>query len=418
VGTAGISVLVEEIHELKMPRVLRIINRFNLGGPTYNAALLTKYMAPEFETMLVAGAKLDSEESSEFICHELGIDFTILPEMQREVNFFNDRKAYKKIKEIIGDFKPDVVHTHAAKAGALGRMAAHSLNVPVIVHTFHGHVFHSYFNPVKTKVFLSVERYLARKSTAIIAISEQQKYELATVHKLCPEEKIRIIPLGFDLSRFSENMAGKRIMFRKEYLLDEDEIGIGIIGRLVPIKNHGLFLRAAKYLKENTVKKVRLFIIGDGEDLERLKKMASDLAIDYSYLSVGKSYLTFTSWIKNIDHALAGLDIIALTSLNEGTPVSLIEAQAAGKPIVATKVGGIENVVKENESALLSPVDDETLFFKSLYSLVEDEKLRSEIGAKGQAETANKFHYSWLVNDMKLLYNELLNKQISVNLSH
>jgi glycosyltransferase involved in cell wall biosynthesis len=395
-----------------MPRVLRIINRFNLGGPTYNAALLTKYMAPEFETMLVAGEKLESEESSEFICREMGIEYTILPEMKREVNYFNDRKAYKKIKELIGDFKPDVVHTHAAKAGALGRMAAHSLKVPVIVHTFHGHVFHSYFNPMRTKIFLSIERYLAKRSTAIIAISEQQKYELAVVHKLCPEEKIRIVALGFDLSRFTENMNGKRELFRKNYLLDDDEIAIGIIGRLVPVKNHGLFLRAIKYLKENTVKKVRAFIIGDGEDLDKLKKMATNLGIGYSYAPVNqeKTHLTFTSWVKNIDWALAGLDIVALTSLNEGTPVSLIEAQAAGKPIVSTKVGGIENVVIENRTALLSAVNDENLFFKSLLKLVEDSHLRKEMGEKGLTNVGNRFHYTWLVNDMKSLYFDLLSK--------
>jgi glycosyltransferase involved in cell wall biosynthesis len=420
-GIDCIPILVEEIHELKrpsslcMPRVLRIINRFNLGGPTYNAALLTKYMTPDFETMLVAGAKQESEESSEFVCRELGIDYTILPEMRRELNFSDDRKAYRKIKEIIGDFKPDIVHSHAAKAGALGRMAAHSLKVPVIVHTFHGHVFHSYFNPVKTKIFLSIERYLAKRSSAIVAISEQQKYELAVLHKLCPEEKIKIIPLGFDLSRFSDNMKGKRELFRSRYGLEDDEIAVGIIGRLVPVKNHGLFLRAIKYLKENSVKKIRAFIIGDGEDLDKLRNMASALGIENSY-KPGKEerpYLTFTSWEKNIDHALAGLDIVALTSLNEGTPVSLIEAQAAGKPIVSTKVGGIENVVVENETALLSAVSNETIFNKNLLELVENENLRQKMGDKGLTHVRDKFHYSWLVNDMKSLYFDLLGKSQS-----
>jgi glycosyltransferase involved in cell wall biosynthesis len=397
-----------------MPKILRIINRFNLGGPTYNAALLTKYLSPEFETMLVGGAKLESEESSEFICRELGIDFIRLPEMEREINLSKDYSAYRKIKSFIREFKPDIVHTHAAKAGTLGRLAAFSLNVPVIVHTFHGHVFHSYFNPVKTKIFLSIERYLARKSSAIIAISEQQKYELSKVHKICPPGKIKIIPLGFDLSRFRENMDEKRKSFRSTYLLDDDEIAIGIIGRLVPVKNHELFLRSIKYLKGKTVKKVRAFIIGDGEEMDRLRNSASEHGIENAYFpnSRQKASLTFTSWIKNIDWALAGLDVITLTSFNEGTPVSLIEAQAAGKPIVCTDSGGIGNAVISNVTALLSPIDNELLFFNSLQRLVEDESLRKGMSQYSWKNVQDRFHYKRLISDMKLLYMELLSHSL------
>src|SRR5215203_1535879 len=226
-----------------MPRVLRIINRLNLGGPTFNAALLTKHLAPEYETLLVAGTKIDSEESSEFICEQMGINYVKLPEMSREISFSKDRSAYKKIKKIIADFKPDIVHTHAAKAGTLGRLAARSMKVPVIVHTFHGHVFHSYFNPLKTKLFLSIERYLAERSSAIIAISDFQKEELANVFHVCKPEKIKVVPLGFDLSRFWDDMDIKRESFLRQYFLEDDEIAICIIGRLVPVKNHAMFLK-------------------------------------------------------------------------------------------------------------------------------------------------------------------------------
>lgn len=158
-----------------MPKVLRLINRLNLGGPTYNAAYLSKFLAPEFETLLVAGMKADSEESSEFIIRQMGLQPVYIPEMHREINLLEDRKAYKKIRELIGDFRPDIVHTHAAKAGALGRLAATAMRVPVIVHTFHGHAFHSYFSPAKTYVFKQIERYLSSLSTRIIAISDTQK---------------------------------------------------------------------------------------------------------------------------------------------------------------------------------------------------------------------------------------------------
>jgi len=185
-----------------MPRILRIINRFNIGGPTYNAAYLSKYLSSDFETLLVAGEKDETEDSSQFILQELGLKPIIIPEMKREINLKNDRIAYKKIKEIIADFKPDIVHTHASKAGALGRLAAYKMKVPVILHTFHGHVFHSYFGKAKTKMYKTIERNLARKSTKIIAISDIQKIELSKIHNITKPNNINVIPLGFDLIKF------------------------------------------------------------------------------------------------------------------------------------------------------------------------------------------------------------------------
>lgn len=394
-----------------MPKVLRIINRLNLGGPTFNAALLTKHLAPEFETLLVAGTKMDSEESSEFICRQMGIDFIRLPEMSREISFSKDRAAYKKIKKIIADFKPDIVHTHAAKAGTLGRLAAHALKVPVVVHTFHGHVFHSYFNPLKTQIFLNIERYLAKRSSAIIAISDFQKDELANTFHLCPPEKIKVVPLGFDLNRFWENTGEKRNSFRSTYQLQEDEIAVGIIGRLVPIKNHEMFLKVWKTILQKTTKQVRAFIIGDGEELQRLFEVCRTLGIDFTYFPEVpvKAPLTFTSWMKDADRAMAGLDIIALTSLNEGTPVSLIEAQAAQKPIVSTNVGGIENVVLRNETAFLSESNDVEGFSDHLLALIENESERNKMIQKSRQNVENRFHYTRLASDVKGLYNQLLN---------
>ena len=192
-----------------MPRVLRIINRFNLGGPTFNVTYLSKYMSDEYETMLIGGEKEDSEDSSIFILENLGLKPVLIPEMKRSINPINDLKAYYKIKKIIKDFKPDIVHTHAAKSGALGRLAAYNCNVPVIVNTFHGHVFHSYFGKTKTLFYKTIERWLAKKSTKIIAISEIQKEELWKQHKICKKDKLAVIPLGFDLDRFQENTEEK-----------------------------------------------------------------------------------------------------------------------------------------------------------------------------------------------------------------
>lgn len=393
-----------------MPKILRIINRFNLGGPTYNAANLTKYLVPEFETLLVGGEKEESEENSEFIVRDLGLEPLIIPEMKRSINPKYDFIAYQKIKELIKKFKPDIVHTHASKAGALGRYAALNMKVPVIVHTFHGHVFDAYFNNFQASFYKRIERNLAKKSSKIIAISEKQKSDLAFKYQICKKDKIEVIPLGFDLSRFRENMDEKRRYFRQKYNIDNDEIAIGIIGRLVPIKNHTMFLYAIDHLRNHTTKKIRAFIVGDGEDRFKIESKATELNIDYVSNSnyTEKATLTFTSWIKEADFVNAGMDIIALTSLNEGTPVSLIEAQASGKPIVTTAVGGIEDVVVKNKTALLSESNDVKTFYENLLLLVENEELRNELSLEGWNFVKNKYHFTRLVDDMKRLYYRLL----------
>ena len=158
-----------------MPKILRIINRFNLGGPTYNAAYLTRYLPDNYETLLVGGHHSSSEEDSFHITDQLGIQPITLPEMKRDISLNSDSKAFRKIVKLIEWFKPDIVHTHASKAGALGRLAAWKNNVPVIVHTFHGNVFHSYFNKVKTGAYIKIEKELANRSNAVIAISPLQK---------------------------------------------------------------------------------------------------------------------------------------------------------------------------------------------------------------------------------------------------
>lgn len=393
-----------------MPRVLRIINRLNLGGPTYNASYLSKYLSSNYETMLVAGMHDETEASSEFITKTMGLDPVYVPDMYRAINPLKDRPAYKKLKKIIKEYKPDVVHTHAAKAGALGRMAARSCKVPVIVHTFHGHVFHSYFNPIKTRAFIQIERYLAGISTRIIAISNEQKRELGAVYNITSPNKIEVVPLGFDLARFQEDQPAKRKAFRKDFNLSEDELAVGIIGRLVPIKNHRLFIDAIAQVAQNTTKKMRAFIIGDGEEKGQLTEYCKThgLTVATTGFEQQKAQVTFTSWIKNVDYALSGLDIVALTSLNEGTPVSLIEAQAANKPIVTTAVGGITDVVIPEETALLSPSDDVKAFANNLLSVLEDDQMRSNMGVKGHAFVNDRYHYMRLVNDTEQLYNRLL----------
>ncbi len=396
-----------------MPKILRILNRLIVGGPLLNAAYLTKYMGPEFETLLLVGEKEDHEKDAGFITDALGIQPVYIAEMGRSINPINDYRSYKKIQQIIKDFKPDIVHTHAAKPGAIGRMAAKSMDVPVIVHTYHGHVFHSYFDSVKTKFIIQAERFLAKQTDAIIAISETQKNEFVHDFLIARETKFRIIPLGLDLEKFQTDYEQKRKLFRSEFGIEDDVIVITIIGRLVPVKNHSLFLKAVSYVLKNSDKKIKAFIVGDGETRKELERNANSLGLSYSTEEdeLHPHPLVFTSWRADVDVINAGSDIIALTSFNEGTPVSLIEAQAANKPIVSTNVGGIRDVVVENKTALLSEINDVSGFCTNLLKLIEDDELRSNLGKNGAEFVMEKYSYRRLVNDMSLLYHELLNKK-------
>ena len=387
-------------------RILRIINRFNLGGPTYNAGLLTKYLSDEYETLLVGGKHEESEGSSMHIIEQLGLEPVIIPEMQRSINPKKDGIAYNKIQKIIQDFKPDIVHTHASKAGALGRRAAYNAKIPQIYHTFHGHVFHSYFGNLKSNLFKNIERRLAKKSTNIIAISELQKKELSEIHRICPAEKIKVIPLGFDLTPFYTNTEVKRKEFRSKWKIKDNEVAIGIVGRIVPIKDHVFFIHAIENIIKKTSKKIRVFIVGDGEEKGNIQALIHTKKLSYS-TNKTPALFQFTSWIKNVDEVNAGMDIICLTSKNEGTPVSLIEAQASGNPVVSTNVGGIENVISSNETGYLSEIGDIDQFSNNLLKLVENDDIRVKMSKVGRGKSS-LYTFENLISTTKLLYNKTL----------
>jgi glycosyltransferase involved in cell wall biosynthesis len=390
-----------------MPKVLRIINRFNLGGISYNVSYLSRYLPAEYETLLIGGPEEEGEESSLYIPYSLGLDPKIITELRRSIHPLGDYFAYKKIKKIIREFKPDIVHTHASKAGAIGRLAAIHCRVPIIVHTFHGHVFHGYFGSFKTTFFKLIERYLAKKSTAIVAISEAQKKELTEVHKICKSAKMHVVPLGFDLNRFAENKTEKRKEFREKYLLREDEIALGIIGRLAPIKNHYLFIDAVEFVSKNSDKKIKAFIIGDGETKQKLVSYLEEKNLSYSLEPNQDTLFVFTSWIKEVDAALAGLDLVCLTSKNEGTPVSLIEAQAASRFIITTNVGGIQDILHP-ECGMLSEASDADSYKQNLlYAVAHFEEVAGKAGAASK-EVIQRFSYTRLCADMNILYKKFL----------
>ena len=388
-----------------MIKVLRIINRFNLGGPTFNAALLTRYLDDDFETLLIGGVPDEGETDSLHILEKYDVKPIIIPELIRNPNPVSDRKAYRKIKAIIEEFKPDIVHTHASKAGVLGRKAAISCGVKTIVHTYHGHVFHSYFGKFKTHLIKSLERNLAKKSSGIVAISNLQKEELVKKHRICAADKVKVVPLGFDLSSFLQDNPAKRDQVRNDYKIEAGDVAIAIVGRLAPIKNHSFFLKVIEQLLEKGVLNIKVFIVGDGSERELIEKMSNSLNKKYG------QKITLTSWIFDIATFNKGMDIICLTSDNEGTPVSLIEAQASGLPVISTDVGGVRDIVLDGESGFITKLGDIETYVEKLRLLVENEKLRVKFAAKGRDFVTSRFNYERLAKDISAYYRELLKKE-------
>lgn len=388
-----------------MPKVLRILNRFNLGGPVYNASYLSADLAPEYETLLIGGAQEPGELSALYIPEGEGLSPRVIQHMKRKVSLKDDRRAYREIRALIREFKPDIVHTHASKAGALGRSAAFREKVPVVVHTFHGHVFHSYFHPAKTQVFKKLERRLANKSDRIIAISEKQKYELSEVHKIADASKIEVIPLGFDLKRFTTDYDQRRSRFRADWNIPIEAKVVGIIGRLAPVKDHHLFIDTIASLKDRSSEKLVGVIIGDGELRQELETYSTGKGLE---LKGESPDLIFTSWITAIEEALPAMDVVMLTSHNEGTPVSLIEAQAAGIPVVSTDVGGVSDVLPNAESGFVVSIRSSEALANATLQILQDHSLSEKMAKHGQLWALEQFGRQRLAADMRSLYQKLL----------
>ncbi|MCX8081196.1 MAG: glycosyltransferase [Bacteroidia bacterium] len=395
----------------KKIKILRIINRFNLGGPTYNVSYLSKFLPEKYETILAGGKEEEYEASSLFIPESMGLKPIQIKSLSRKINLFDDIRAFFEIYKLIKKHKPQILHTHASKAGFLGRLAGVVCGVPIIVHTFHGHVFRNYFSQLKTRLIISIERFLARFTDIIVAISEEQKKDLCKEFRICKEEKCRVIKLGFDLNRFDYN-ENKRQAFREKYGIGKEEIALGIIGRLAPIKNHELFIRSISDLKKKGIK-FKSFIIGDGELKEVLIQKCKSEGLILKNEDSNEYDICFTGWIKDVSFCLAGIDIVCLTSKNEGTPVSLIEAQAAGKIVVSTNVGGVKDI-KFSDYFFITEKPDFADFSELLLKAIHQMQNTRPTEFKTSSEKIKaEYHYTRLVKDMEILYEELIQKKLT-----
>jgi len=379
-------------------KILRIIARLNIGGPAIHTILLTAGLNDQrFESTLVTGVEGRYEGNMLDLAAAKGVKPIIIPQLRRNVDPIGGLVTLFKLYRLMRRQKPHIVHTHTATAGLLGRLAARLAGVPVIVHTFHGHVLRGYFGPILSEGLVWMERFLARLSDRIVTVSEGQRRELAG-YGVAPLEKITVVPLGFELESLlaCESHRGE---LRRELGLADDNKLVGIVARLVPIKNHRLFLQAAQVVAE-AVPQARFLVVGDGELREELEAYACDLGLD------GK--ILFTGWRRDLARLYADLDVVALTSINEGTPVSLIEALAAGVPVVATAVGGVPDVVVEGGTGYLVEVGDVKGMAAAIIELLRNPERAKEMGMAGRKAVYPKFSAQTLIANVEGLYAQLL----------
>ena len=395
---------------MKKIKILRILNRFNVGGPVFNATYLTKYLNSDlYETLLIGGKPELHEEPAYYILNDLGVCFKKLNYMRRAISPIFDLISLIQIIIIIYKYKPNIIHTHAAKSGLLGRLANLFYYKKVkVVHTYHGNVFEGYFSNFKNRILLFIERFLAKKSTKIIAISKLQCEDLIYKYKICGKEKIEIVPLGFDLHRFTENINSKREKIREEFNVMDDTILITIVGRVVPIKNHKLFIDVINYCKNKSSRKIKALVVGDGSEIEKIIDYVLNSKLSYSYKDLNKECdVLFSSWRSDIDSILAASDIVCLTSLNEGTPVSIIESMASETASISTNVGGVSDIIENNINGILSSKKIKD-YGDNLLKIIEDDNLRLKLAKNAKSTSLENYNYAKLVFNIESLYQKII----------
>lgn len=385
-------------------KVLRIITRLNIGGPSFHTILLTAHLDPVlFRCKLVKGREDELEGEMNQLLTTKGVSPIFIPEMRREFSLKDDLTAFWRLLRLMRQEKPDIVHTHMAKAGALGRLAARLAGVPVILHTFHGHIFNGYFGQLKTKTFITAERLLAHLSTKTVTVSERVREEIVERYGVCAYSKIITIPLGLDLAPFLEADRQKGYL-RHELDLPDDVPLIGIVARLAPVKGHQYLIQAAgKILKKHP--EARFLIVGDGELRGELEAQVRRRGIAGSFV--------FCGFRKDLVRVYADLDVVVLTSLNEGLPVALIEGMTAGKPVVAFDVGGVEDLIDDDVTGILVPFGDVQTLADSITHLLEDPQECERLGQNARRKAYPNLDYPRLVKDIEEFYCQLVRNGVN-----
>lgn len=398
-------------------KIVRIIARLNVGGPARHVVWLTNALqTDEVKSVLLTGTVPEGEEDMSYFATQHGVSPKYIPEMSRELSPKDVISLWKVFKELWRE-KPDIIHTHTAKAGTIGRVAGFfyrwlTFRKVKIVHTYHGHIFHSYYGNLKTKFFLFIEKTLAWLVTdKIVVISQQQFEEIHRQFGVGKTKQFEVVTLGIDLSPF-QNWQEKRNILRQELEIKDDEILVGLVGRLTEVKNISFFLQVVKLYQErknSDFPKLKFVIIGDGNLRKQLEEESQTIGIENSVKFLGNR--------NNPDVFYAGLDIVALTSLNEGTPLSLIEGMANSRAVISTAVGGVVDLLgnvqsEENgfalcERGLRVSLNNLEGFFEGLIYLAKNEKLREELGKIGREFIASKYSKESLISNLTNLYKDI-----------
>lgn len=388
----------------QMWRVTRIIARLNIGGPAIQAISLTRLMQDRgYATRLVRGRESPAEGNMDHLAQELGVVPTLVSSLRRDPGP-GDIEALREIVSILRRDRPHLVHTHAAKGGTLGRLAAllawpRRGRRPVLVHTFHGHSLSGYFSGRTAGFYRRIERLLARFTDCLVAVSSEVRDDLVALG-VAEADKFEVIPLGFDLSPFTNDSerAHRRATLRAEWGIGSDEQLVTLVARLVPIKRVDRFLRVAHELSSRPG--IRFAIVGDGELNETLRGSADAVAAGDG--------LVWAGFRLDIPDVCFASDVIMLTSDNEGTPVSLIEAQAAGVPVVSTDVGGVRSVVVDGETGFVAESGDIDGLAKAVTSILDDSETAVRMAAAGRKRATDLYRLERLVDDHDRLYRSLL----------
>jgi glycosyltransferase involved in cell wall biosynthesis len=381
-------------------RVVRAIARLNVGGPALHVTYLSRGLTERgYDTTLVAGEIGRGEESMAFVAERAGVEVVPVPGLSREVSPVHDLLATIRLARLIREVRPQIVHTHTAKAGAVGRAAAVLAGRPrpLVVHTFHGHVLHGYFGAVGSRAFQLIEKALAKVTDVLVAVSPQVRDELVRLG-VAPAEKFTVIRLGIELEpRVHSAEDGAAV--RRRIGIAEDRFVVGWFGRMTAVKRTEDLLGALAALRERGVDAL-LLLVGDGADRARLEEEAFRLGL--------ARHCLFLGYQEDVAPWYAACDAVVLTSANEGTPVTIIEALAAGRPVVVTSVGGVPDVVAEGVDGFLVEPGDTVALADRLERLATDDRLRAQFGARGRARALSRYSVERLVEDVDVLYRSLL----------
>ena len=375
------------------PRVplVRLITRLNVGGPARQALLLTRELREDYPTVLGAGHPTAVEGE----LRDARVTVQRLP-LVRPLNPTLDTRAIAATRRLLGATGARILHTHMAKAGTVGRLAASSMSRrPRTVHTFHGHVLDGYFHPQVQRVFIELERRLAQRTDVLVAVSPEVRDSLQALG-IGRQREFHVVPLGLDLEPFLA-VDTPHGGLRASLSIGPTTPLVGVVGRLVPIKGVEVLLHAMALVPD-----VHLAIIGDGEERGRLSRQAAAMGL------AGRVH--FTGWWPDVPAAMSDLDLVVLTSRNEGTPVALIEAQAAGKPVVATDVGGVRHVIEHGVTGWLAPPGDAPAVARLIEAALTDRGRLRAFGAAGRLVVRDRFGKDRLLRDVRDLYSSLLGR--------